>query len=110
MDNKNLVIPAECHSDDHAVQVAFDALPWFQSATDAQIEAVARDEWGPESTTDAIALFMESKCERVRFMFEYVHVRNQIEDIGYGCTVDGEKALAWLKDNRSSAYELINRD
>ena len=41
MTDKKFLVEAECHSDDRACEVTFDAAPWLKKATIKQIEALA---------------------------------------------------------------------
>ena len=59
------MICAECHSDDHNVEVAFDATRWFEQATDKQIAELAAVGWGGEYPADAVAEFMTDKSNEL---------------------------------------------
>ena len=37
-----LTIPAEVHTDDHVFQVKFDAVEWFNQASDGEIHELAK--------------------------------------------------------------------
>lgn len=94
------MINAECHSDDRAVEVSFDATPWFEQANEEQILSLARCEWRGDYPSDAVAHFMAEKNEAVAEMFTYLELRGRIETIGFECSVNQDEAMNWLKANR----------
>jgi hypothetical protein len=98
------VIPAECHSDDHAVEVEFDAAGWFKTADDRALEKVALDGWAFGYGTDVIAQDEAERNPKIAAMFSYLEARNNVEAIGFGCSVNREKALAWMKNNKPKLF------
>lgn len=100
-------IPAECHSDDRAVEVEFDAIHWFRSATDDEIYKLHAESWKFDYTADEIAIAESTRNEAIRTMFSYIEVRRKIEDMGFGCSIDGEAAMLWLKKNKKGIYDTI---
>jgi hypothetical protein len=100
-------IKANCHSDDHAVEVTFDAVEWFASASLNEILKVAAEDWGACEATDRIAMWAADHNKQVQTMFDYVHIRNKIEDMGYSCYVDSKQAMEWLEKNRPEVHAKI---
>lgn len=103
-------IAAECHSDDRASEVSFDAIDWFESAEDSELIELAECGWGGGYAADAIADWMENRNEEVADMFKYIHARNKVsrESIGFECSIDDSViALEWIQSNRERAYEKI---
>ena len=98
------IIKAETHDDNHDYEVTFDALPWFEQATDEEILALAAIEWGGDQEADQVAIFMEDLDENVATMF------NHKKNCGFECNVDEESAMAWLKEYRPHLYEKIGAD
>jgi len=108
---KEFTIPAECHSDDHAVECPLDAAPWFKRATTREIVALAKCDWGGDYPADQVALNMAGRDEDVRFMFRYIEVRKKLgQDIGFECNVQETEARAWLKKNRPRVYSELPTD
>lgn len=101
------MITAECHSDDHAVEVTFDATRWFENATDKQILSVAAEDWAFGYATDDIAMSEAEENEQIADMFKYIEIRGKVEDMGFGCSVDHSEAMTWLKENRPNLIDQI---
>lgn len=91
----NYLIPAECHSDDQKVQISFDAISWFLQATEKQIQDLVDCEFGLDYPADAVAMFFDKTTTEKLFMYLDI-----IQDQGFECTVDREKASKWIKENR----------
>jgi len=103
---RNLTIPAEVHSDDWVYEAKFDALPWFQQASDDEIKALADIDWGGNHEADEVARFCDDDAD-VKAVFDYLDHR---QDQGYECHVDGDKALAWFKDNKPDLWWAMQQD
>jgi len=100
------MIHAECHSDDHVVEVKFDATAWFEKATDEEIKALAACDWGGDYPGDAVAEWMAEHDASVKALFDYLALRPK-EPLGFECHVDATDALAWIKANRPSLGQWI---
>jgi hypothetical protein len=104
------IIPAEVHSDDYAAQAHFDALPWFQSATDEEIAALAAIGWRGDYAADHVSQDLPGENDEVRAVFDYVCTARRVRDIGHETSVDGAAALQWVKANRPAAFVQIERE
>jgi hypothetical protein len=51
-------IHAECHSDDGLRTANFNAVRWFERASDAEIKELAQEDWGEDYAADRVAMFM----------------------------------------------------
>jgi len=102
-----MLIKAECHSDDHASEVEFDAVRWFENASETEILNVAAEDWKFGYATDEIAMDEAEHNENVTAMFAYIEVRGKVETMGFGCSVDSNDAMRWLKENRPEVFEKI---
>ena len=107
MANKKLIIKAECHSDDHAVEVTFDAVSFFKKASYEKILALAKCGWGGDYPADGVAIYMAGKNKEVEDMFTYVEARRKQADVGFECHVDNGEALCWLLKNRPRIYAKL---
>jgi hypothetical protein len=107
MANKKLTIKAECHSDDHAVEVTFDAVPFFKKATYKEILALAKCGWGGDYPADEVAIYMAGKNKEVKDMFTYVEARRKQADVGFECHVDKVEAINWLLKNRPKIHAKL---
>jgi hypothetical protein len=102
-------IPAECHSDDHAIETQFDAPPWFNQATDEQIIRLAACGWGFDYPADEIAVFVGETNESVRHMFSYLElVRHKKDHPGFECSINASAAMAWIVEQRPELARQIN--
>jgi hypothetical protein len=113
---KKFIIPAECHTDDRAVEVKFDAVRWFKRprTTGKDIVVLAecglgRDEWGGDYAADAVAEASAGWDKDLEFLFKYIEHKNRAshEHIGFECNVDGAMALKWLAKNRPGIHVRV---
>ncbi len=105
------VIRAEAHSDDHNVEIEFDALRWFKHASDDEILELAECGWGGDYPADGVAEFFDGKKNGTGRLFRY------LEDIaedwskkdlrGFECHVNEEDAIKWLRKNRPAVLRRI---
>ena len=94
-------ITAEAHSDDRVFEVPFDALPWFQQASDEEVIKLARCGWGGDYPADHVAEFMVDHVPALAEMFGYIErLARKRRDTGFECHVNKKEALAWLKANK----------
>lgn len=100
---KNL-IRAECHSDDHNVEVDFDATEWFRQASEKDVLALAQCGWGGDYAADAVAIHMADSHPKIASMFQYLHIirddPTKKDCGGFECHVNGGDALAWVRSHR----------
>ena len=111
-------IKAECHSDDHCVEVKFDAARWFQQANSQDIIDLIDDDWGGDDSSDSVAMYMADYDEKVAGMFKYLEVCNNrcmgaapssqdLDNIGFECHVDEVSAKAWLMLHMPALWERL---
>lgn len=104
VDNKQPVIRAEVHSDDHVFEVNFDALPWFKQATDEEILELAAVDWGGDYISDAVAQHCYQHDSEVEGVLEYVERTSQM---GFECHVEAADAIKWLEINKPHLYTKL---
>jgi hypothetical protein len=99
------VVRAECHSDDYAWQVPFDAAPWFAQATDGEILDLAACGWGGDYPADAVARFFEPLNAEIAGLFEYLW-RQGGRQVGPGfeCRVEAAYAVRWVRRHRPHLF------
>jgi hypothetical protein len=102
-----IVIAAECHSDDRAVEVDFDAEDWFKTAKDNEIIALAACGFGGDYPADYVAESLADVNEEIADMYSYIEMRSRNETIGFECNVNETDALTWISINRSNLIPLI---
>ena len=98
-------IPAEVHSDDFVYETSFDALPWFEQASDDEIVELAECEWGGDYPADDVARHFEDSDTDVAAVFNYA----ARTDNGFECHVEEEPAIKWLKANKPELLERIGQ-
>src|SRR5438874_11870052 len=94
-------IPAECHSDDLVHEIRFDALAWFEQASDEEILGLAACGWGGDYPADAVAYFFADTDPGVGLLFDYLHrVRDRPGAPGFECRVEPRAAARWVRSRR----------
>jgi hypothetical protein len=101
------MIKARCYSDDRAIEVCFDATPWFEQSLPEYIDELRDCGWGGNYPADAVALYFSESNADVHDMFRYIEIRNKIETIGFECHIDAEDAEIWMKEH---GMDLIDSD
>jgi hypothetical protein len=94
----NPPIRAEVHSDDHEHTASFNALPWFEQASDDEIRELAGINWGGNYEADAVAEFCTDTDDDVAAVFE--HKGRQ----GFECHVCESDAARWLQKHKPALY------
>jgi hypothetical protein len=97
------VIPAECHSDNHIIEIDFDALKWFEQASDKDILDLAKCEWGGDYPADAVAQHFERNLTKELFVYLEKYAP---DDCGFECHVNEACAIGWIKSNRPELNKL----
>lgn len=107
---KKLLVPAEVHSDDRAVECPFDAAPWLKKAPYKKIKALHECLWGGDYPADEVAIWQAGKDKEIKFMFDYIeHCKRVGKNVGFECRVQDVPTLKWLEKNRNRIYtKLIN--
>lgn len=105
---KTVKVSAECHSDDRACEVIFDATPFFKRAKGKDLQALARCGYGGDYPADIVAIAAARWDESVADMFKYIETRNKVsrskDHIGFECHVNEFQARVWLQINRPRIY------
>lgn len=100
--DKNLV-HAEVHSDDRRAEASFDIRPILLQIEYGHLLDLARCDWGGGQPADDIALMAGKYDASVRNVMEYVSRAPG----GFECTINGERALEWLKEKRPDAWAWL---
>jgi hypothetical protein len=109
-DPQTLTVSAEAHSDDHHVEIDFDATPWFVQASDKKIQELIQIDFGGDLASDSVAEFFEETT--TKRLFEYLSFKPTMgsdERVGFECHVDEQEAMAWLRANRPHLISNIYR-
>jgi len=103
------MIRAECHSDDMAVTAKFDATPFFEEASDAELLGLVRCGFGGDYAADAVAQHLEDRAgyHTVEAVLDHARGRG---DIGFECHVHAADALSWVKENRPNLFERVREE
>jgi hypothetical protein len=86
--------------DGSTVEVEFDAVPWFEQASDEEIEELAEIGWGGNYEADVVAEFVADTVPSVRKVID--------KGAGFEVHVDVAQALRWLAEHRASLCERIS--
>lgn len=109
----DFTIPAECHSDDHSHEVDFDALPWFEQASDDEIVALAAIDWGGDQEADEVAIFCQDHNNELNALFNYLdkikNKRSHKDMCGFECHVEEVPAMEWLRTHKRTAWERVRK-
>ena len=99
-------ILAEVHSDDHRSETTFDVRPILLQIDHGWLLDLARSDWGHDKPADDVALLAEKYDPDVRRVMEYVRTAEG----GFECSMDGNEAMEWLKDNRPDTWEWLTAE
>lgn len=88
------LIPAEVHTDDQVHKVHFDAVEFFEQASDNEIRNLHKIGWGGDYDSDYVAHFMSDKDVNVSGLFE------RKGEQGFECHIDSDKAESWVSEHR----------
>lgn len=100
-------IPAECYSDDHHVEVEFDAEPYFRGADDLSIVQLALCGWNGDYPADWVAQHFEESNSQVKRMFDYIEAHG---GQGFECHVEEAGAVVWLRTNKPHLIPFVDPD
>jgi hypothetical protein len=107
------VIKAQAWSDDHNVEVEFDAAPWFAQAADLDILKLAYCDWRGDYPADIVAEFMADDVADLAFLFRYLQTIAgdplKKDQGGFECAVQAGPAMAWLKRDRPALAAAIDK-
>jgi len=110
MSDTPCTIQAECHDDHYVLEIHFDAVSWFEQASDREILSLQSEDWAFGDASDAIALWMEDRDQQIKGMFAFIELYNSSksrETIGFGCAVDEQGAMRWLAVHRPDLHQQI---
>lgn len=93
-------IKAAITGDGTTVEVEFDAVPWFEQASDDEIEELAGVGWGGDYEADAVAEFVADTQPSVRKVID--------AGKGFEVHVNVADALHWLNEHRPSLAQRIS--
>ena len=107
------MIRATCHTADEAMQIEFDATPWFEEADPGAILLLAKQGWSTPWVADALERRpgYQELGELMRYARDRLEPESR-EDPSwptFECRVDSAEAIAWLGRNRSEIAAEIRR-
>lgn len=104
-------IKARIYSDDHRLEKTFNAIEWFEQASEKQIIALAECNFGGDYPADAVGIFMAAKSKDVEDVFTYIKILVGSKDApGFEVHVDVNDGLAWIEENFEELYAKIIAD
>lgn len=105
-------IRAEAHSDDGVSKVSFDAVKWFEVASDQEVLKLAKISWEHGYEADYVAqFFSESETKE---LFDHLSTNPRMpfteDTVGFECSVNEEDACRWLAANRPDLYANVTEE
>lgn len=102
---------ADLHSDDRMIESTLDIRPFLQDVSVGDIEELHAESWSYAEAADRIAYDLEGKGDpSATRLFNYLGLNPTMgmgEQVGFGVSVEGSEALAWLRENRAELYEEL---
>ena len=92
------------------MEAEFDATPWFEQASPADIINLAECGWGGDYAADSVAEYMDKMIPDVTDMFTYIRLRQKKSPVGFECHVERESAMQWLEKNKPSLFLKISEN
>ena len=104
------MIKAKAWSDDHNIEVEFDATAWFEGASNKEILDLAACDWRGDYPADEVAMFMADQVPALADLFRYLAIiaKDPLKkDLGgFECAVDADQAHQWIKKHQSNILAL----
>ncbi len=103
------MIKASLKDDNDIISIDFDVTAWFEQATDDQIVALAKSEWGYDYEADAVADYFFEKDENVTKFFTCLRIMQEIGrgNNGFACAIDDGEAIKWVTEHRPHLLERM---
>lgn len=107
-------IEAEARTDNYAIELKFDVVPWFKRASDAEIIALANlgsptleGLWGGDIEADQVAEYFRHGPTKP--LYDYLATKPKMgrDTVGFECHVNAEQAMAWLRKHRPAVAAKI---
>lgn len=89
-------VPAKFHTDDHVVEVTFDARPYLVQASYSEILAIIETEFGGDYATDTVAEWEGGAGGNQEVAYGFEHLGQQSRVLGFECYLNGVATLQWL--------------
>lgn len=105
------MITAIAYSDDRHVEVSFDATPWFEQASDEELLALAKCDFGYREPADRVALWFSAFHIGMQKLFQYLEFCPVMfkETVGFECSVDEQDAMAWMMQFKPGLFTTSSR-
>lgn len=99
---------AEVHSDDRVYEAEFNAAFWLSKASEAEVVALAKEEWKTCEIADRVAEAAERFSPEVQEVMTYTQRMHQAgKSIGFECSVSDIDAMAWLNRYRPDVAAAV---
>lgn len=86
------VINAECHDDNWTMQVHFEALDYFEIASDEELKALIDCNFRGDYASDDVAHYMAMHDPQILAITE--------NGAGFECSIEEDDAMVWLTHYR----------
>lgn len=105
------MIRARVYSDCRTVNITFDATPWAEQATDADLIALGACDCMHDSAADAVAIFMAACDDKVAFLFKFLELVPEQpgtkETNGFDCEVNVQDLKDWVAKHKPALLNQI---
>lgn len=95
------IIRAEVHSDDHVIEVDFDAARYFKEADDDTLRSLIACAFRGDYPSDYVAQSEAERNEEVAKVFDYLALVAYKSDApGFECVINEDDAMTWIQEHR----------
>jgi hypothetical protein len=104
-------IRARCYSDDRKAKAGFDAVGWFEYASDQDIINLAKCGWIDKTPAEQVTIYMADHDRGVAKVYKYLQEKNEgtEKQMGLVCHVNETAARKWIKEHRDYLIGQLRR-
>lgn len=109
-------VRAEVYDETGLKKVEFDAAAWFAQASDDDIIKLRNMGWANDWTSDRIAEYFADSNEDIADLLNFCRTNHRTYEPqgfessqGFGCSIDEDSAMAWLKQHRPVLWTWLLR-
>ena len=100
-------VKGKAHSDDHRVNIEFDATPWFRHAALASIAELAEEDFQSCAVADDVMGNADVRSGEHERDIKDLLLYCTIGDMGYEVEIDAEAAKEYLQLERPAIYDAL---
>ncbi len=102
-----LIVHAHVYADDYLFDAPFDAISWLEQASDEEILALAKINFGGGPEADVVAEWFSENLRRIEVVLEYCQhtTRGPGPIVGFTTEIHPEAAVEWIAKHRPHLLE-----